>query len=139
MQYAATSTDAARGPRLDLLDELLGGVWLSRSTHHHGRVDAKRGDERTVQLEQPRGTQPPDKMSEHRLRQAHERIALHAALVTEPFIRADRDLCGETVPGGIDRRADDGRVLRRDEHLTADDQEHAEDPPDTPARRRLPR
>lgn len=52
--------------------------------------------------------QRSDVVSEDRLRQADEFIAMDARFVFQTFLHTDKDLCRESVKGGVDRRTDQG-------------------------------
>jgi len=45
---------------------------------------------------------------------------MNTTFVFEPFLLTDGYLCGQTVVNGVDRRANDGRELRANKDLPAD-------------------
>ena len=88
-------------------------------------VDSERRDEGPVQIGEPGGRKAPDQVCEGRLRQAHERVGVHAAVAAQAFVGPDGHLGGQPVAGGVHGSAHDGREPGVDQDLPADDDEHA--------------
>jgi hypothetical protein len=84
-----------------------GGKAVSCDVRASVIVQFERGSQRFVQPEDLLTRKHADEVGQHGFRDAHEFVAMDAAVVLHPFIRADWHLRRETLVRCVDGGADD--------------------------------
>jgi len=96
--------------------ELPGGCWqLVR--------DIQRDSKGTIEFVDLCGRQSSDEISQHRLREADEFVAMDTAVVLQPFRNPHCHLSRQSLVNRVHRCAGDGREAGVNQDLTADDHE----------------